>query len=106
MIPERAVPEKVVAERAVPERAEVYSLAGCACGLSFDHAGWERLRLVGGMDADDPDKPTLILELRNCSCGSTISLARVSSAPTRASREAAVRLLTFEAERLKTRKTG
>lgn len=76
-------------------------VASCSCGLAYDHAGWDRLLLVGGMDADDPEAPATVLELRNCVCGSTIALARTASAPTQRSREAAVNLLNFEAARQK-----
>ena len=42
----------------------------CPCGQRHDRNDWERLRLVGTMD--DGDGGTL--ELRNCQCGSTISV--------------------------------
>lgn len=44
----------------------------CACGERYTLAAWRRLDRVGLMqlDADGP-----ALELRNCRCGSTISLA-------------------------------
>lgn len=74
-------------------------VATCSCGRAYDHASWDRLILVGGMDANDPEAPAMILELRNCSCGSTITLARTASAPTEKSRKAAVTLLNFEATR-------
>jgi hypothetical protein len=74
-------------------------IAACNCGRVYNHAGWEHLVLIGGMDADDQRYPLKILELRNCLCGSTISLTRTSSAPTRESRGAAVTLLNFEATR-------
>jgi cyanophycinase-like exopeptidase len=77
------------------------NIATCHCGLTYDRAAWERLLLIGGMDADDEEHPTEILELRNCTCGSTIAVIRVASAPTEKSREAAVKLLNFEATRQK-----
>ena len=49
----------------------------CGCGLSYDEKRWQTLRLVGISEGTDrtcgkyygPDG-----ELRNCSCGSTISV--------------------------------
>lgn len=43
----------------------------CACGLSYDRDEWQALRLVGVQHAGALD-----LELRNCVCGSTISVER------------------------------
>lgn len=80
------------------------NVASCSCSRTFDHAAWDRLALVGGMDANDPEAPTTILELRNCFCGSTIALARTASAPTQKSRKAAVNLLNLEAKRQRERR--
>ena len=77
------------------------AITSCACGLTYNHLAWERLTLVGGMDAHDPIFPRKILELRNCNCGSTISVPHSASIPTKKSREAAVKLLNFEAKRQK-----
>lgn len=77
------------------------NVATCGCGLVYDRPAWERLVLVGGMDANDEEHPTEILELRNCACGSTIAVIRTASAPTEESRMAAVSLLNFEATRQK-----
>ena len=80
------------------------NIAACTCcNRTFTHAEWDRLVLIGGMDANDRHNPLKVLELRNCPCGSTISLARTASAPTHKSREAAVNLLNFEANRQKGR---
>jgi hypothetical protein len=40
----------------------------CACGLTYDMAGWRRLPFVGVSDLGGER-----LELRNCQCGSTHS---------------------------------
>lgn len=43
----------------------------CACGRRYTLAAWRALERIGVMRLDE-DGPTL--ELRNCWCGSTISL--------------------------------
>lgn len=77
------------------------NIATCKCGLTYDRDAWDRLLLLGGMDADDPNFPRDILEIRNCSCGSSIAVIRKASAPTEKSRQAAIDLLNFEAKRQK-----
>jgi len=42
----------------------------CACGRYFDEEGWRRLPLVGKMDDGEGGE----LEIRNCRCGSSISV--------------------------------
>lgn len=41
----------------------------CSCGKRYNEAEWKRLPLVGEQD-DGVER----LELRNCSCGSTIAI--------------------------------
>jgi hypothetical protein len=41
----------------------------CACGISFDLAEWCGLKLVGRQIVDEET-----FELRNCPCGSTLSI--------------------------------
>lgn len=53
--------------RAPPATTVVRS---CACGKSYDRAGWLALEYVG-IQVADPDER---YELRNCTCGSTIAL--------------------------------
>lgn len=43
----------------------------CSCGTSYARSEWSALRLVGLMEVED-----VLLELRNCRCGSTISVSR------------------------------
>lgn len=47
-------------------------IARCSCGRSHTLAEWDKLPLVGVMDADGEK-----LEQRNCECGSTISILLV-----------------------------
>src|SRR5690349_609835 len=42
----------------------------CSCGARYDHSQWLRLPFVGVNDAGDGFK----LDLRNCSCHSTIAI--------------------------------
>ena len=42
----------------------------CACGRYFDADGWQQLPLVGKMDDGEGGE----LEIRNCRCGSSISV--------------------------------
>ena len=46
------------------------TFASCACVRTYDRAEWAKLRFVGLQVAGGP--PTL--EMRNCSCGSTLSI--------------------------------
>jgi hypothetical protein len=46
----------------------------CACGRQLTQEAWEALRIVGGLDPEDNEDPSYILELRNCTCGSTLSI--------------------------------
>lgn len=48
----------------------------CACGRQFDDASWAELPIVGGMDPEDDEDPTYILEMRNCTCHSTLAVER------------------------------
>ncbi|HLK36054.1 MAG TPA: hypothetical protein VKU41_04830 [Polyangiaceae bacterium] len=41
----------------------------CSCGRPFDHAQWMKLPFAGVLDGDGEK-----LDLRNCSCHSTIAL--------------------------------
>lgn len=41
----------------------------CGCGLVHDHAAWSALPYVGDMHDED-----VVLELRNCRCGSTLAI--------------------------------
>jgi hypothetical protein len=41
----------------------------CACGAEYSLPRWKKLKLVG-YHADDVER----LELRNCTCGSTIAI--------------------------------
>ena len=73
-------------------------LAECSCGRSYDDADWAALRLVGGLDPEDTDDPGWILELKNCACRSTLSIARRVHPPTAVSRKIAVETLNWEAK--------
>jgi len=42
----------------------------CACGLAYDRAGWEALPSRGRTDDGEGGQ----LELRNCTCGSTLAV--------------------------------
>ena len=54
----------------------------CACGRRFTVTRWGELRIVGGLDPEDPDDPSYVLELRNCHCGSTLVIRRPLPTPT------------------------
>lgn len=43
----------------------------CGCGLKYTASGWAKLKLLG-IQRLDPQDPAL--ELRNCSCGSTLAI--------------------------------
>lgn len=51
----------------------------CACGRSFTRSTWSALPFVG--TADNGRERGELLELRNCLCGSTISIAIGEHAP-------------------------
>lgn len=78
---------------------------GC-CRRNYTAEDWKTLRLVGGMDPEDPADPAFILELRNCkgekkdgkACNSTLSLARQVSPATSESRKVSVDTLNHEAK--------
>lgn len=59
----------------------------CSCGKSYDKAAWQKLPKVGDQKVpagDDPVKePAYVLELRNCSCKSTIAFERPVPAGTK-----------------------
>jgi hypothetical protein len=44
----------------------------CRCGMSWSSDGWKRLTLVGFADGGEEGE----LELRNCTCGSTLAVRR------------------------------
>lgn len=45
----------------------------CSCGRVFqDYGAWDTLGIVGAMNPKDGKDPTYFLELRNCSCTSTL----------------------------------
>ncbi len=47
----------------------------CACGRSHSSDEWDMLELVGLQPVTaEADEPAMLLELRNCRCGSTISV--------------------------------
>jgi|GEM_PF-3957197 len=47
----------------------------CACGRSYSLQEWSALELVGHQPVPaEHDEPAMLLELRNCRCGSTISV--------------------------------
>jgi hypothetical protein len=52
----------------------------CACGRSHTPGEWELLRYVGTMGVpagEDPEaEPAYELEMRDCPCGSTLSVVR------------------------------
>jgi hypothetical protein len=49
-------------------------VASCKCGCSYDEVGWAGLELCGNFCVGaDETGPADHLELRNCSCGSTIA---------------------------------
>jgi hypothetical protein len=45
----------------------------CSCGRSYLSGSWRALRLIGYID-NGRDAAGEVLELRNCTCGSTIAL--------------------------------
>ncbi len=48
-------------------------VSACGCGRNYTHSGWSTLALVGVQD-DGAGLPDSVLELRNCSCGSTLAI--------------------------------
>ena len=46
----------------------------CACGNQYTMAQWNMLRLVGHQDYDEDGDNKL--ELRDCTCGSTIAVIK------------------------------
>lgn len=56
-------------------------LKRCGCQREYDEDKWGSLRLVGGYDPDNSESPERILEMRDCTCGSTIVIARYVSEP-------------------------
>jgi hypothetical protein len=72
------VSETVVTAAVRPERSfAVYK--ACRCGRSYTREEWAALKLVGPYDDG-----FLVLEMRNCACGSTISVRQGPSAAMRA----------------------
>jgi hypothetical protein len=49
------------------------TVAKCSCGKSYNLEGWLNLKYVGIQDIGDGDA----LELRNCTCRSTIAVQLV-----------------------------
>lgn len=50
----------------------------CGCGRKHSRSEWRRLHFVGRTTTpEDDDGPAETLELRNCPCGSTISVSVV-----------------------------
>jgi hypothetical protein len=51
------------------------TIAACRCGQSYSINGWAGLPYVGAQHIEaDATGPAYDLELRNCSCGSTIGI--------------------------------
>lgn len=71
------------------DQSESAIVARCACGIGFTLAQWANLDLAGVQDDGD----SVLLEMRNCSCGST--RARIVDF------RAAVRLLNDETKKLR-----
>ncbi len=66
--------------RAKLARAESGAVAVCSCGRSFTADAWAGLRLNGSQRVEGDDgRPTEVLELRTCACGSTLSKPWVSA---------------------------
>lgn len=54
----------------------------CACGLKYTREGWAALDYVGSQfTPEDEYGPDEALELRTCSCGSTIAISLDPSDP-------------------------
>lgn len=53
--------------------SERTSAKSCGCGRTYDAAQWRELRLVGLQEDGDGG----LLELRDCECGSTLSVQGV-----------------------------
>lgn len=51
-------------------------VAECRCGVQHTSLSWEALPLVGAMDPEDDEAPFAVLELRNCTCKSTIAIRK------------------------------
>lgn len=47
----------------------------CGCGACYCEPAWQRLPYVGRIDSEDDHGNPCVAELRNCTCGSTISVA-------------------------------
>lgn len=48
-------------------------IKGCACGKSYNEETWRELRLLGYC-SNGKEGPDELLEVRKCSCGSSISI--------------------------------
>jgi hypothetical protein len=49
-------------------------VAECGCGRGYDEDGWKALSPIGLQEMPgDAESPAVLLELRACVCGSTIS---------------------------------
>lgn len=46
----------------------------CGCGKSYNAATWAALKFVGWYETENDDGLAYFLELRNCSCGSTLAV--------------------------------
>ena len=43
------------------------------CGASYDWAAWQALELVGPVDPEFFDRDDVVVEQRNCKCGTTLT---------------------------------
>jgi hypothetical protein len=43
------------------------------CETSFTWAGWQQLVLLGPVDSDFYDRDDVLVEQRNCTCGTTLT---------------------------------
>lgn len=48
----------------------------CYCGITHTDVAWKNLVLVGYQRFEETDhEPEMLLELRNCKCGSTLMIS-------------------------------
>lgn len=48
--------------------------AACGCGKTYNETTWKELKSIGYMPSFDDDGQRIRLELRNCSCNSTLAV--------------------------------
>jgi hypothetical protein len=48
----------------------------CACGRTYTKTQWDALTFIAYFNVDDPNEDVMDAEMRDCHCGSSISMMR------------------------------